>query len=92
MTDETEKRADLPVIWHNVPSYFVDGVLGNARAGGIHRIAFGEVVFNPDPSAGLPAMRPVINLVLSDMALEHLVLALQEMQKTAQPTGDNDAD
>lgn len=79
--DESEERETppLPIYWRDVPTITVDGLIGSARAGGLHRIVLGEVVFNTDPGAERPALRPVCNVVMTPMAVESLIVQLQHL-------------
>lgn len=73
----------MKVDWQEVPSYFFDGILGNAYVGGMHRIILGEFIFDPDPAATKPNVRPVCNLVLSHDALTALIERLQAVTEIA---------
>ncbi|TCM10355.1 hypothetical protein [Sphingomonas sp. PP-CC-3G-468] len=67
-----------PVAWRHTESYFVDGVLGVAKAAGVHRISLGQVNFNPTPGAGKPMLTPVCSLILTPEGLDLLIEALQD--------------
>lgn len=78
---ETEPKEipELQTYWHHVPSYFVDGAIGAAWAGGIHRIVLGEICMNVEAGAQMPANRPVLNLIMSTEAIRHFINYLQSL-------------
>lgn len=65
--------ADGPITrWdREAPTIFADAVLGSARAGGVHRITFGALIFNHEPDASIPAWNPAVTLALLYFAYPH---------------------
>lgn len=74
---DSVEAEDLEVQWRDIPSYYVDGAMGAAWIGGMHRVVLGEFVFNAAPGAERPATRPVASIVISPAALATLIGYLQ---------------
>lgn len=75
---EKAEESGYRMAWRHAPSYFVDGVVGIAGADGVHRIALGQINFNPMPDATGPLLTPVCHLMVTTQGAEFLIQALQD--------------
>ena len=65
----------------NVPSFFTDGPIGDAWAGGTHRIMLGEFILDNEEGADKPIVRPVANLIMTRETLKSFIIYLQDLSK-----------
>lgn len=70
---------DLKIQPRDVPTFFADGAVGSAFAGGAHRILLAEFVVDPTLGAEIPGIRHVLNLVIPTSSVAGLIKFLQEM-------------
>jgi hypothetical protein len=78
-TNVHEAANEFKVIQTEVPTYFIDGVVGSAFGSGVHRILCGEFVVDPSPEAVMPAVRHVMNITIPTRAIPAFIQFLQEM-------------
>jgi hypothetical protein len=71
----------------DAPTIFVDGAVGSAFAGGVHRILFAEFVVDATRGAKLPMVRHAVNLVIPSAAVPGLIEFLQQMPGLADNEG-----
>lgn len=65
MTDERSNEGIVKIEERDVLTFYTDGPVGAAQANGLQRLLLGESIFDPEPGAQLPRIRPVLNLVMT---------------------------
>lgn len=77
--EEIIPAQQLEITTLDAPTFVVDGAIGAALVGDLHRILLGEFVVNLEPGAEKPKARVIANLVISTPALRYLIDYLQSL-------------